>query len=357
MKLQNVQALRAVAALLVVAVHLYGIEAKYLLGWPWLSPLHIYGQFGVDLFFVISGAVMTITAWKSFGAASSAWRFIGRRVTRIVPPYWLVSGLILPFYLYRPALFNPHSAHAPNVWASFLLLPQAGEPLLIVGWTLVYEMFFYLVFTLTLLFQRRLMPLIIGLWAVSFIMVRVWVPVSTPFLRVISSPMNGEFVFGIMIGALFMRRRLYAPHAFFAVALFLLCGTLWVTAQLRDDYISVNWSRLAYVGIPMALLVYGALGLEQCFAQVAPKLLQRIGDSSYSLYLWHVPILTVLGFALHYTHFQGFGAHLGLVVVGYAVVVSASIILYRRIERPLLTACQKPIKSPTGKRIASTNAW
>jgi peptidoglycan/LPS O-acetylase OafA/YrhL len=168
--------------------------------------------------------------------------------------------------------------------------------------------------------------------------------------------MNAEFVLGIIIGVLVMRRRLYAPRAFLGAAFLLLVGTFWATAHLRDDYISVNWYRLAYVGLPMALLVYGAVGMEQRLGQVAPRVLQRIGDSSYSLYLWHVPILTVLGFALHYTHAQGFPAHLGLLLIGYAAVVLLSLVLYRRIERPLLRICQKPIKSPTVKRIASTSA-
>ena len=74
-----------------------------------------------------------------------------RRLKRIYPIYWVVSLLVLAVFLVRPEFVNSHSAHPPDVLASFLLLPQAGLPLLAVGWTLTYEMYFYILFGLALL--------------------------------------------------------------------------------------------------------------------------------------------------------------------------------------------------------------
>ena len=101
--LGNIQALRAVAALMVVVVHAYAVESTYLPGRPWTTPFHVLGTYGVDLFFVISGTVMVASTAGWFGKPGSPLRFLTRRATRIYPPYWIVSALVLVAFLVVPA--------------------------------------------------------------------------------------------------------------------------------------------------------------------------------------------------------------------------------------------------------------
>ena len=74
--LGNVQALRAIAALMVVVVHAYAVESTYLPGRPWTTPFHVLGTYGVDLFFVISGLVMLVSTATWFGERAAPRRFI-----------------------------------------------------------------------------------------------------------------------------------------------------------------------------------------------------------------------------------------------------------------------------------------
>ena len=107
--LRNVQALRALAALAVVGFHMgvtRGFEDRYLSGAPLVRAFANFGGFGVDLFFVISGFIMTVTAWNQFARPGAAKRFALRRAARIYPALWLVSIPLLVTYYLWPAAFS-----------------------------------------------------------------------------------------------------------------------------------------------------------------------------------------------------------------------------------------------------------
>ena len=150
----TVQALRAIAALLVVVYHVFDMWALRMdpsaPGTGWVN-----GAAGVDIFFVISGFVMVVSS-RRLATQPRAWRtFIQHRIVRIVPLYWLLTTakLLLVFFLADLALRS--NLEFDYVARSYLFLPVvdgAGHfrPLLPVGWTLTYEFVFYLLFALAL---------------------------------------------------------------------------------------------------------------------------------------------------------------------------------------------------------------
>lgn len=350
--LGNVQALRAIAALLVVVVHAYAVESTYLPGRPWTTPFHILGTYGVDLFFVISGLVMLVSTASWFGDRAAPRRFLARRATRIYPPYWIVTAIILVVYLIAPAATGAHRSAAPEVVASFLALPQPGEPLLVVGWTLTYELVFYAVFALALRFERRRLPFVVGAWLLAAVLVGALGPHENPWVRVLGSWFNLEFVFGMAIGTLVLRETLVAPRALLAAALALIVAVCVVTAYSGREYFEIAWWRPWAVGLPMALLVYAALGLESR-GLIAPAWLRAQGDASYALYLWHVPVIGAIGLALHAIHLHGALARIAIVIGGYALAIAVSFAAYRYVERPLLRLARRYFErasSSTGRK-------
>lgn len=353
--LGNVQALRAVAALLVVVVHAYAVESTYLPGRPWTTPFHVLGTYGVDLFFVISGTVMMVTTADLFATPGAARRFLLRRATRIYPPYWIVSALVLVAYLLVPAATGAHRSAPPEIVPSFLALPQPGEPLLVVGWTLTYELVFYAVFALALRFERRALPLVAALWLGAVVLIHAVGPAENPWVRVLGSPLNLEFAFGLLIGAAVVRDALAAPRALFALALVLVVATCVQTAYSGREFLTVTWGRPLLVGLPMALLVYASLGLERHRGLLAPQWLRAQGDASYALYLWHVPVLGAIGLALHRIHLHGTPARLAIVLGGYALAVAVSFLAYACVERPLLRLARRylPTSSSSSGRSAA----
>jgi peptidoglycan/LPS O-acetylase OafA/YrhL len=342
--LGNVQALRAIAALLVVVVHAYAVESTYLPGRPWTTPYHILGTYGVDLFFVISGVVMLVSTATWFGAKSAPRRFLSRRATRIYPPYWIVTAFVLIAYLVVPSAAGEHRSARPDIVLSFLALPQRGEPLLVVGWTLTYELVFYAVFAVALRFARRYLPVVTAIWLLAVVLIGALGPHANPWVRVLGSWFNLEFVFGMAVGTLVLRRAFFAPRALLPLAVLLVITVCVATAYSGREFFEIAWWRPWAVGLPMALLVYASLGLER-EGWLAPKWLRAQGDASYALYLWHVPVIGAIGLALNRIHLHGTPARVAIVFGGYALAIAGSFAAYRWIERPLLRLARRYLEA------------
>jgi len=346
--LGNVQALRAIAALMVVVVHCYGVESTYLPGRPWTSPFHIIGTYGVDLFFVISGTVMLVSTATWFGQPGAWRRFLVRRATRIYPPYWIVTALVLAVFLAAPALIGQHRSIRPDILASFLAFPQPGEPLLVVGWTLSYELIFYVVFAVALRFHRRYLPVVTAIWLLAVVLIGVLAPHENPWARVLGSWFNLEFVFGMAIGAAVLSRRLAAPRMLLALGAVLVIATCVATAYSGREFLDIAWWRPWAVGLPMAIVVYAALGLERQ-GLFAPRWLRAQGDASYALYLWHIPVIGAIGLAIEHAHAHGAGARVAIILGGYALAIAVSLLAYAYIERPLLGLARRYLESASSK--------
>ena len=133
------------------------IERKYSGGDILLPDLFRFGVSGVDLFFVISGFVMVTVTRGRFGRLTKAARFRWGRLTRIYPTYWFYFFLTLSVFLWKPSWVNTSLHEQADLLASFLLWPTASLPLVMVSWSLVNELWFYVVFTLLLLFPERVL--------------------------------------------------------------------------------------------------------------------------------------------------------------------------------------------------------
>ena len=154
----SIQVLRAVAALAIVFAHLW--PTFVFLGLPTAVANFLLGAAGVDLFFVISGFIMVYTSKPLFSQPGAPLYFFVRRIVRIVPLYWAATTVVLIFYLKTSFDLSERNLTWMNVIASYLFLPLPHlngqtEPILGVGWTLNYEMFFYVVFAFATLLSQR----------------------------------------------------------------------------------------------------------------------------------------------------------------------------------------------------------
>jgi peptidoglycan/LPS O-acetylase OafA/YrhL len=336
-ELQTIQAARAIAANLVVFSHLYLVEAKYTAGTV-LPAFTLYGIAGVDLFFVISGFIMVAVAGRDRGPIEFLWR----RATRIYPTYWLVSLMVLATVWVAPTFVNSSITTPISLWRSFLLVPDRTFPLLAVGWTLVYEMYFYLAFAIFLALR---IPVFVGLiaWGVLILVIAAAVPdqiASSPVLRLIVSPLTAEFMMGAFVGMLWRRQWVSGAPAVGAVGLVgLIVSIVYVAPMLSlaaSPYLD-GW-RVIIFGIPVALIVYALTGLEQLYPSGRPaKLLVAFGDRSYATYLIHVLIISAIGriiFAL--APGGGIAASFALIAIGLLVANVAGGGIHTLFERPTL---------------------
>jgi exopolysaccharide production protein ExoZ len=276
----SLQALRALAAWMVVCHHFMQIFFDFHPSGPIGQFFTDRGAVGVDIFFVISGLVIYLS---TLDKDVPAGRFLLNRVIRIVPAYWLYT-LLMAVMLVCLGQWLPNSTiDLPHFLLSLLFIPAENPggyglyPTLNVGWTLNYEMLFYLLFSAVFTLPQRYRPVALGaaLFVISEVLGRYGV-VSHFY----SNNIIFEFLLGIVIGMLY-RRGAIGQGFWLPLTLIGVSGLVIYHLDASD--------RLLHWGVPSAVIVYACVSLENHFK--GSRVLKALGDWSYSVYLVHVLVL------------------------------------------------------------------
>jgi len=276
--LYSIQYLRAFAALAVVIFH-----AGERTG------LHFtIGAAGVDVFFVVSGFIMMVI---SDSRPVSPAGFFRNRLLRIVPIYWAATmAMIIGAVI---GLFPNLKLELAHALGSFFFVPAASPnsgnlwPVLVQGWTLNYEIFFYAAFALILFLKPALrlpaLALLFGLLVADGILLRP----ESPLLGFYTAPVILEFVAGAALAKLWLGQRL--PSPFFG--LLLICVSIAGFAAIHLLKLEFDaWS----CGPLAVMLVLGALAIEASGKLPDLPAVTYLGDSSYSIYLWHTFAVSIM---------------------------------------------------------------
>jgi exopolysaccharide production protein ExoZ len=325
-ELVSIQYLRAAAALGVVVWHAQGQVG--------LANTTVL-QAGIEIFFVISGYVM----WLILGERPvSPWVFLKKRLTRVVPLYWVLTTLMVVLLLAAPQFLQSTRFDLAHVVASYLFIawpnPVEGvglRPVMIPGWTLNYEMAFYVLLAVGLCLRTAWRaPLVIG---VLCLLASLSVLPMPPIAQFYASPFMAELALGIGL-AIAMKR---VPPSWFAwgglvfvagVAVLIYNGSV-IDAEAHD--------RLVLFGLPAAILTAGLIALERTGKLPDIPLLKAIGDASYPLYMIHPVLLSTMA---QLWRAAGLTALSPWLYVALSLVVTSAVgwIAHVTLERPLITA-------------------
>ncbi|RQO39125.1 hypothetical protein DBR39_09045 [Chryseobacterium sp. KBW03] len=279
MKLNNIQILRGISALLVCCFHF-----RDTINFPGLAIGDILfkkGSIGVPVFFIISGFIMAFTTQK-INFSTDSFRqitlFYKRRVIRIVPLYYLLTlAAMIPggsFLLYF------HGAGLYELIHSLLFLPTKKEfPVLFLGWSLNFEMFFYLIFGLSLFFKEKRYYFIIGFFILTSVL-GYFMHFENPYLRMVSHSLNLYFIVGVLFSLLLNRFTIPRSWAALLSGIGILSFILVLLSIIPIDN---EWIKLAII----SLFVFSFLTFDYVFHCKGNKALIFLGDISYSLYLSH----------------------------------------------------------------------
>lgn len=304
--------------------------------------LDFHWGIGVDIFFVISGFIMAYTSRDLFGTKGGIQRFVTRRLIRIVPIYYFYTiAMIFAVLLFSKQL-NSTQLEWDNVIASFLFFPDAVSsgkvrPLLGLGWTLNYEMFFYCIFSLGILFNFRKGIIFCLAILILLSLTGYFYNSGITALTFWTSSIIIEFGFGILLGTAYLYQRSIDDWALFLAALLF---SLLLYLELQDS--TAETPRFIYLGLP-AFIFCGAIiwfmprNLELWMKSIAI----RLGDSSYSLYLSHPFSLGIFKLFWPFPHN---GSALWLFIVAASLfAIFGGWLSYILIEKPMLEFLKKRV--------------
>ena len=328
--IDSIQMLRGIAASMVVFVHIDN-QLKYLgyrtLESGWLAS-------GVDIFFVISGFIMWVSVERRPGM--TAGTFFMHRLERIVPLYWLISAGVLTITLVAPRLLHSTVFNARHALASFLFVPArhplTGQflPLLIPGWTLNYEMLFYVLFAIAIAAatgSSRRRFLIVATLITAVVLLGQALESRIDVMHFYSNPILFEFLAGIVVGILYRAGQIRCSRLWFlAIGLgFLL---FWLGPYLRAFGPLTNLTAAT-------LIVAGALFSPR----ISAPGLKAMGDASYSLYLTHVVTLAAIGYVWSLGLRQA--GRVPFMISAVTACFVGALLCYHLIERPVTERLRK----------------
>jgi peptidoglycan/LPS O-acetylase OafA/YrhL len=343
-RLDGIEQMRGLAALGVVVAHVVDsvtklgarVDGLFL---PSVPAANDFGACGVDLFFVISGFVMTYAI--SQGPPISATRFAWNRFKRIVPAFWLAS---IGYALLLLSYGEPIDPRTFLTTVSIVPLADQGEyvfPTLYVGWTLAFELCFYLLVAIVVATGRRSVGLgILSLVAATALLGIMWRP-SAITVRFLINPIYLEFACGI-VGYLLFVRGFHGVRARCALICLVACFLAAITMLPIDLGVSLHpvaiiggdasLKRALMFGPAFTLLLLGSIEPARRAGRIG-RFLLIIGRASYSVYLTHA-------FVMSGAEHAWLGAWRPNVYWVVAVLVMSSttlgVVVHRYVERPLL---------------------
>ena len=347
-KLNSIQVLRGIAALYVTIYHLKDVIPPGAAFRKELDFLSDSGPAGVSLFFVISGFIMVYITRNTVPSARNIFRFTAKRLIRIWPAY----AVITLAYCLLHSRVSPNPNWASDLWRSLLFLPLANTPapfygyaVLGVGWSLNYEIYFYLLIAVSMLFARLRWYAFFLIIAVTLVGIPTYYGVFTlradkmsdlgaPYLNMITSPIIWNFVSGVFLGLAFYSEALHERiRAFFAwnlMAPTLLCLAVWqFLSGFFGGFGPFEWGLGSTVIFAVFVFHY------QERIQQFPSWLVSLGDMSFSIYLLHVPVVVGLGFLFRRLGFPVFSEGTALFVLSLSLTLIASRLSYELLELKL----------------------
>jgi exopolysaccharide production protein ExoZ len=314
-QLDQIQFLRGIAAFSILIAH---------------TPFIQRGHFGVDLFFVISGFIMTYVTEQTFQ------KFLLKRVVRVVPLYWLGTIGVFVIAIAAPGVLNTATDSAADLLRSLFFIPyfngRTVEPLLRLGWTLNYEMFFYLLFFVSCVLCHRRRVVIASTLILLLVLIGSILDSGNVLIRFYTDPIQLEFIYGMV--AFYVYRAasksvdyLKVIYAYIGFILGILLYVMLFFLQSIDDQVH----RYFFWGLP-CLLVFLMVSLTGRRIKIWFGFVM-LCNVSYSLYLFHPYVIHLIDRKIYSISYASGTAYL-VTLSAYIVAVAVAYFSWLFIEKP-----------------------
>ncbi len=294
----NIQVARCIGMFIVLLYHGEDLLGHFYGTTPQM-PHFLHGA--IDTFFVASGFIMFHTTRHG---KRTPYQFLSDRIIRVYPIYWMATTAFALLYIIgaNPAFIAKIDLN--DYFASMALFPDIrgdGNRAMIVeqGWTLIFEMYFYILFALCLFLGSQVRSLIALtlIFAAGPVILNYTTGLPMP-LEYILRPITLEFVAGGVLALLYRQELPFPKQLAVAFGWALLIGGMIAMYVIGSRYVWAVWSdffiRIIAFGIPATMVLAGLLMLEKGGARWTSKTMLFFGAASYATYIFHM-------FGLQYT--------------------------------------------------------
>ena len=316
-KIESIQVLRFFAAFSVMMVHL---------------PVFEFGIWGVDIFFVISGFIMM------YVTENNEKFFLLKRIFRIVPLYWILTLGVFVLAIFIPEVLNNTTANTAHLMKSLFFIPfdkngTGHFPILFLGWTLNFEVIFYFLFSLSLVFFKENRMIACSIFIIIFLVFNKVFSEKNFIFETYANDIFIEFIFGMV---LFMIWKRYKNKISTNLTNHFMCLTILLVSIFILNY--YNFSRSISYGLPSLILaIYFLFFLNHL---KFPKILVSLGDASYCIYLLHPYVIQFFYKILEINEYDII-IELVFTLIISIIVFIISLLIYKFIEFPINGSLRK----------------
>ena len=316
-KIESIQVLRFFAAFSVMMVHL---------------PVFEFGIWGVDIFFVISGFIMM------YVTENNEKFFLLKRIFRIVPLYWILTLGVFVLAIFIPEVLNNTTANIAHLIKSLFFIPfdkngTGHFPILFLGWTLNFEVIFYFLFSLSLVFFKENRMIACSIFIIIFLVFNKVFSEKNFIFETYANDIFIEFIFGMV---LFMIWKRYKNKISTNLTNHFMCLTILLVSIFILNY--YNFSRSISYGLPSLILaIYFLFFLNHL---KFPKILVSLGDASYCIYLLHPYVIQFFYKILEINEYDII-IELVFTLIISIIVFIISLLIYKFIEFPINGSLRK----------------
>lgn len=333
--LNLIQSFRGLAAILVLIHHGAKIGRDYV-GYEYLGNIFRVGWIGVDFFFVLSGFIIYYAHFHDLGQRHKALDFYKKRLFRVFPVYWFVTTVLVIMFFSVPEWGIGYETQLDVIIKSYILFPQPHDPILNVGWTLVYEMYFYLLFGLLIFFKSNISKVLIFSWITGvFVNSFGILNFNNFYLSFIFSNYNLEFLMGCLIGNLVLKVKLNQSHVYLIMSIGILGIGLGAYFHLSGYLERYSTESMLVFGSTFSMLVLAAAKLDMSRKITIPSIFLIIGNASYSIYLTHFYLFVFIFKLVSKIQFFENINQFVLFTILIIIVLTIGVIFHLFIEKPL----------------------
>jgi exopolysaccharide production protein ExoZ len=326
-----IQAARGIAVVLVMLFHTSQLATKYFhINFLGISGMDRSG--GYAYFFVLTGFLMYTLYHRHFGNARMWGAFMVKRLLRIYPLYWLVNAAVIPIYFLVPSFGNGYETKPSEIVTSLLLLPYSQVPILGVAWSLIYIMFFYMMFSLLFVLEKKTIITMLTLWLIIVgLTTQGWIHLKDGILlRFLFDWIHLAFLLGMLI-AWSIRRFSIGKAWYWLTAGILVFPIVWVIRSMHPSFAYSN--ELYTLGSSLVLLGIGSM---RTAASRWLRPAQFLGDASYSILLTSLPFLSITLKLSRAVHLDAWCSSIVATAICFLAALSLCCMFYWYIERPLV---------------------